>query len=193
MAKGRKLVLMVLIISPSAFFLGRFGTRGLPDFVGTAGDPTPTSSFHPQPLLTETDAFLRSLEEFPSEHRFAMGDSTVRLVSMSTLDNEWFESPSQWKPNVPVWVVGFRTVGLTEADVSIDPPFAIFATQDASGTPSPPVSGVYYVWEAEGGLPVAQGQLDDPAGSEAWFTYDRLASLVNEPLVILTATPIPLP
>lgn len=151
-------------------------------------DPTPTPTpgiYYGEPLLTTQEAISQTLLRFPEGHQ--PHSEIARLISKPTLYSVWFEGDSlpsdSEEMSWPVWLVGVLGNDLTLGD-TLDFPSGTGVVTDTT-----PVDGMYYVWEANTGYPVAAGGLI----STTYRSYDTLVSILDEPVPIVQPTLPPPP
>lgn len=153
------------------------------------------STGYPNPIFNEQEALSVSQDRLA----LSSSESVVRLISVESL-SEWFgfdAEQSTWSPSAPVWLVGLRGGGLTLDDVLPPPPFITSEPPSSGSGGTPPgeqsVDGVFYAWDANGGLIITEGALflEDPSTQDFTPTFESIVSLPNETLTISTATEAP--
>lgn len=182
--------ILLLVALPCALLLLGFFAAQAPGpratiYTGQGGTETPTPDYI-QPIFSSADAIARSLARFPIG-RNPHGE-VARLTTYEVLD-AWRDASSPGlAPQSPVWLVGVLGDGVTKNE-ALWPSHLYGDDWGTVGTPphDRPVDGAFYAWDANGGVLVGEGVLDEQGD----LSYSTLTLLPDMPLTVEPATEVP--
>lgn len=165
------------------------GTRDTQKSILSTGQTAPLLDAYATPIYTEQQAISRTLQTLPVT--ITVSAVAARLISTNTLTTQWFEDTRPvWMPQAPIWLVGVLASGMTLGDTILISE-GLSAIQDDQ-----PVTGAFVAWDANDGRIHAAGELrptQSGTSIELKFTYEKLLTLADEPLIIEHATALPTP